>query len=188
MTAGRTRELSTAESRRASVLRAAIGAFAARGYFATTTTEVAKAAGISQAYIYRLFPNKEALFVAVVDACFTQVRACFEQAAAEVSGSSAEAVLAAMGEAYATLISDNDLILIQLQAQAAAISEPEIRDATRRGYGRVVEYVRAASGATDEQIQEFVAVGMLCHLIVAISADEVDAPWAKALSAGITHY
>ena len=80
-----TRELSTAQSRRASVLRTAVGAFARRGYFATTTTEVATAAGISQAYIYRLFPNKEALFVAVVDACFTRVRECFERAAAEAS-------------------------------------------------------------------------------------------------------
>lgn len=76
----RRRHLSTAEERRETVLRTAIGAFASRGYFGTTTTEVAKAAGISQAYVYRLFPNKEALFAAVVEHCFVRVRESLEGA------------------------------------------------------------------------------------------------------------
>ena len=184
----RPRQLSTAEERRETVLRTAIGAFAARGYWGTTTTEVAKAAGISQAYVYRLFPSKELLFTAVVEHCFVQVRASLERAAAEAKGSSAEVVLDAMGDSYARLISDNDLMLIQLHAQAAAVSEPAVREAVRQGYARLVEYVRGASGGTEEQVQGFFATGMLCHLIVSIGADEVDAPWIRALSAGITHY
>ncbi|MEU9162012.1 TetR/AcrR family transcriptional regulator [Streptomyces sp. NPDC048424] len=184
----RPRKLSTAEERRETVLRTAIGAFAARGYWGTTTTEVAKAAGISQAYVYRLFPNKELLFTAVVEHCFVQVRAGLERAAAEAKGSSAEVVLEAMGDAYALLIKDNDLMLIQLHAQAAAVSEPAVREVVRQGYARVVEYVRGASGGTEEQVQQFFALGMLCHLIVSMGADEVDAPWIRTLSAGITHY
>lgn len=183
----RTRQLSTAEERRESVLRTAIGTFAARGYFGTTTTEVAKEAGISQAYVYRLFPNKESLFVAVVERCFVQVRACLEQAVAEATGGTDE-VLAAMGDAYAKLITDNDLVLVQLHAQAAAVSEPAVREAIRHGYARVVEYVRGASGGNEYQVQEFFARGMLCHLIVSIGAEQVDAPWARTLSAGISHY
>ncbi|MBG0850598.1 TetR/AcrR family transcriptional regulator [Streptomyces spinoverrucosus] len=182
------RRLSTAEERRETVLRTAIGAFAARGYFGTTTTEVAKAAGISQAYVYRLFPNKEALFTAVVEHCFIRVRAALERGAAEARGSAPEAVLESMGDAYARLISDNDLLLVQLHAQAAAISEPAIRETVRAGYARTVEYVRGASGGGDEQIQQFFATGMLCHLIVSIDADAVDAPWTRTLAAGITHY
>ncbi|RSS61447.1 TetR/AcrR family transcriptional regulator [Streptomyces sp. WAC06614] len=184
----RQRQLSTAEERRETVLRTAIGAFAARGYFGTTTTEVAKAAGISQAYVYRLFPNKEVLFAAVVEHCFAQVRAALEQGAAEADGSAPERVLHSMGDAYARLISDNDLLLVQLHAQAAAVSEPAIREAVRAGYARVVEYVRGASGGDDRQVQEFFAVGMLCHLIVSIDAEAVDAPWTRTLAAGITHY
>ncbi|MFD8755186.1 TetR/AcrR family transcriptional regulator [Kitasatospora sp. NPDC059577] len=184
----RRRQLSTAEERRETVLRTAIGAFAARGYFGTTTTEVAKAAGISQAYVYRLFPSKESLFVAVVEHCFVQVRASLELAAVEAKGSSAEVVLHAMGESYARLISDNDLMLIQLHAQAAAVSEPAVREAVRQGYARLVEYVRGASGGEERQIQEFFATGMLCHLLVSMGADAVDAPWTRTLSAGITHY
>ncbi|MET7976036.1 TetR/AcrR family transcriptional regulator [Streptomyces mirabilis] len=188
MKSERLRQLSTAEERRETVLRTAIGAFAARGYWGTTTTEVAKAAGISQAYVYRLFPNKELLFTAVVEHCFVLVRASLERAAAEAKGSSAEVVLEAMGDAYARLISDNDLMLIQLHAQAAAVSEPAVREVVRQGYARLVEYVRGASGGTEGQVQEFFARGMLCHLIVSMVADEVDAPWIRTLSAGITHY
>jgi AcrR family transcriptional regulator len=188
MTQERTRQLSTAEERRETVLNTAIGTFAARGYFGTTTSEVAKEAGISQAYVYRLFPNKEALFVAVVERCFVQVRACFEQGAAEAPGSSTQVVLESMGEAYAKLIADKDLMLVQLHAQAAAVSEPAIRDAVRRGYALAVEYVRGASGATEPQVQEFFARGALCHLIVSMSAEEVDAPWSRTLAAGIKHY
>jgi AcrR family transcriptional regulator len=188
MTQERVRQLSNAEDRRESVLQTAIGTFAARGYFGTTTSEVAKRAGISQAYVYRLFPNKESLFVAVVERCFVQVRACFEKAVAEAPGSSAEAVLAAMGEGYARLISDQDLMLVQLHAQAAAVSEPAVRDAVRAGYARVVEYARGASGADEHQLQDFFARGALCHLIVSMGAEEVDAPWARTLTADIRHY
>ncbi|NYI03470.1 TetR/AcrR family transcriptional regulator [Allostreptomyces psammosilenae] len=188
MQSERRRELSTAEERRAAVLRTAIGAFAARGYFGTTTAEVAKAAGISQAYVYRLFPNKEALFVAVVEHCFLRVRQSLEAGAAAAGSSSPEAVLSVMGDAYARLITDNDLLLVQLHAQAAAASEPAVREAVRAGYARLVEYVRGVSGGDDEQIQNFFAVGMLCHLVVSIGAQEVQAPWTRTLTTGIRHY
>lgn len=188
MSSERTRQLSTADERRETVLHTAIGAFAARGYWGTTTTEVSKAAGISQAYVYRLFPSKEALFVAVVERCFVQVRASLERGAAEAPGGSPEVVLKSMGDAYARLISDNDLLLIQLHAQAAAVSEPAVRDEVQKGYARLVEYVRGASGAAESDIQQFFALGTLCHLIVATAADEVDAPWSRTLAAGIRHY
>ncbi|WP_457029175.1 TetR/AcrR family transcriptional regulator [Kitasatospora sp. P5_F3] len=182
------RQLSTAEERRETVLRTAIGAFATRGYFGTSTMEVAKAAGISQAYVYRLFPSKEDLFVAVVGHCFVRVRGSLEVGAANATSASPEAVLDAMGEAYARLISDNDLMLVQLHAQAAAVSEPAIRDAVRAGYARMVEYVRGASGGDDRQVQEFFAVGALCHLLVSMDVETVDAPWARTLGAGIRHF
>ena len=85
-------------------------------------------------------------------------------------------------------ISDNDLMLIQLHTQASAFSEPAVREAVRQGYARLVEYVRGASGGTEEQVQQFFALGMLCHLIVSMGADDVDAPWTRTLAAGIRHY
>jgi len=181
--------LSTADERRETVLRTALGAFGAKGYYGTTTGEVAKAAGISQAYVYRLFPDKEALFLAVVERCFTRIRESFGDGVAEAGGSSPEAVLHAMGDVYARLIAEeNALLLVQMHAQCAAVSEPAVREVLQRGYARTVEYVRGTSGATEAQVQGFFARGMLCHLMVAVDAAEVDAPWARTLSAGIRRH
>lgn len=170
------------------MLRTAVETFASRGYYGTTTTEVATRAGISQAYVYRLFPNKEALFLAVVEHAFELVRDSLARGAAAATSTDADHVLDAMGESYARLIQDKNLLLVQLHAQAAAAAEPAIRDAVRAGYARVVEYARSTSGGTEAQVQHFFATGLLCHLLVAIDADQIDAPWAKVLSAGIRHF
>jgi AcrR family transcriptional regulator len=182
------RRLSTAEERREVVLRTAIGAFAGRGYYGTTTTEVAQKAGISQAYVYRLFPDKEALFIAVVEYCFAQIRNSLTDGAAAAESTSPEAVLDAMGNAYAQLIADRDLLMVQLHAQCAAVSEPAIRAAVQGAYARLVEYARGVSGATDGELQRFFAIGALCQLVITIGAEQVDAPWARTLAAGIRHY
>ncbi|WP_329521653.1 TetR/AcrR family transcriptional regulator [Spirillospora sp. NBC_01491] len=175
------RRLSTAEERRETVLRTAIQAFAARGYYGTTTTEVAKAAGISQAYLYRLFPDKEALFVAVVDHCSTRIRECHAEGAAGASSADPAAVLEAMAAAYEGFIEDRDLLRVLLHASCAA-SEAAIGEAIRTCYARQVEYVRAASGASDAQIRAFFARGLLGNVMTGIDAGSVDAPWARTLT------
>jgi AcrR family transcriptional regulator len=149
---------------------------------------VAQKAGISQAYVYRLFPDKEALFAAVVEYCFARIRDSLTDGAAAAEGTSAEAVLDAMGDAYAKLIADRDLLMVQLHAQCAAVSEPVIREVVQRAYARLVEYVRGVSGASDGEIQRFFATGALCHLVMTVGAEQVDAPWARTLAAGIRHY
>lgn len=149
---------------------------------------MAQRAGISQAYVYRLFPDKEALFVAVVERCFALIRESCGDGAAAAKGSSPKEILDAMGDAYARLIADRDLLLLQLHAQCAAASEPTIREVVRAGYARLVEYVRGVSGAEDADVQGFFATGTLCHLVVATDAHQIDAPWARTLSDGLRHY
>lgn len=75
------RILSTAEARREEVIAAARHVVAARGYHGTPTTAIAKAAGISQAYLFRLFPTKLELFLALTDDCFDRVSQTFTDAA-----------------------------------------------------------------------------------------------------------
>ncbi|PSL08075.1 TetR family transcriptional regulator [Haloactinopolyspora alba] len=170
------------------MLDTAVSAFGRRGYFGTTTTDVAELAGISQAYVYRLFPDKEALFVAVVQHCFALVRDTLGVAADAARDRSPEAVLDAMGDAYARLIADRDLLLLQMHAQCAAASQPVILEAVRDGYAGLVEHARAVSGAAEGAVQDFFAKGTLCHLVVAIDAVGVDAPWARTLTDGLRHY
>jgi AcrR family transcriptional regulator len=172
------RTLSTADERRETVLQAAEKVFAARGYHGTPTTAIANAAGISQAYLFRLFPTKRELFVALVDRCYERTAATFARAADEATDATP---LAAMGAAYGELLRDRDALLLQLQTHAAT-DDPEIRDAVRRGFGRLYELVAQRSGATDEELQHWFAHGMLMNVVAAMRADELDEPWARALT------
>jgi AcrR family transcriptional regulator len=56
----------SAEERREAILREGLRCFAANGYSGTTTREVAARVGITEAALYRYFPNKEALYAAII--------------------------------------------------------------------------------------------------------------------------
>ena len=55
------------ERTRQRLLALAIEHFGDRGYRATSVSEIARAAGVTQATAYAYFDNKESLFVAAVD-------------------------------------------------------------------------------------------------------------------------
>lgn len=176
-----TRTLSTADARRETVLAAATRVFAARGIYGTPTTEVARAAGISQAYLFRLFPSKEALAVALIERVHERIHETFVQAAARAQ-SAGEDVLPAMGRAYVELLQDRDLMLLQLHAHAASLDVPAIREASRGGFERLVAFAQSASGASEDEIQRFFARGMLLNVLAALDAMDLDEPWARVLA------
>jgi AcrR family transcriptional regulator len=174
-----TRTLSTAEERREEILEAAERVFAARGLHGTPTMEIAKAAGISQAYLFRLFPTKAELFIALVERCNTRIQRTFADAAA-AARAAGEPVLPAMGMAYIGLLGDRNLLLNQLNALAAC-DDPAIRDQVRRGFARLVELVEHESGADAEAVRMFFANGMLLNVTAAMQAQDVDEHWAQVL-------
>jgi AcrR family transcriptional regulator len=55
----------SSEERRAAILRAVRRVFSEKGFDGTTTRELADAAGVSEALLFKHFPNKEALFSAM---------------------------------------------------------------------------------------------------------------------------
>jgi TetR/AcrR family transcriptional regulator len=56
-----------ATDRRRQLLEASLDLFAVKGFEGTTTKEIAAAAGVTEAIIFRHFPNKQALYSAVLD-------------------------------------------------------------------------------------------------------------------------
>ena len=67
MTTSPTRHRRSAEDRRAEITAAARRLFATRGYHATTTRELAREVGVSDALLYRHFPSKHAVLESVID-------------------------------------------------------------------------------------------------------------------------
>jgi AcrR family transcriptional regulator len=179
--------LSRSDLRRDAVVDAAIAEFARTGYHGTPISTVAATARISPAYVFKLFPSKVALFVAALGRCFELIERAMSSGAARVDGSAdPEEILYAMGGAYAELISDRSLLMLQVHAQSVA-DVPEIGEALRRGLAGVTELAKQRSGAEDELVQRFIAFGQLCHLITTLGLEGDTSPWATILTAGIRH-
>src|SRR6266508_2794183 len=56
----------TGQERQASIISAAASLFAQKGFNGTTTREIARTAGISEALLFRYFPTKRALYAAIL--------------------------------------------------------------------------------------------------------------------------
>ena len=69
--------------RQASIIAAAASLFAQKGFNGTTTREIAKTAGISEALLFRYFPTKRALYAAILaeKVQLSQLMASVEEAA-----------------------------------------------------------------------------------------------------------
>src|SRR3954471_1356725 len=59
----------SADERRAAIIHAVRRLFADKGFHGTTTRELAAAAGVSEALLFKHFPTKEALYSAMLLTC-----------------------------------------------------------------------------------------------------------------------
>jgi AcrR family transcriptional regulator len=160
-------ERKSKEVRREEILDAALEVFADRGLHGASTDEIARRAGISQPYIFRLFGTKKELYVAGVSRCFRQTLELMQRAA---EGKRGEEALKAIGKAYEELLqSDRTYLRAQMQAYAAC-EDPEICAAVRGGFGDLVTYVERVSGASSEEISAFFAHGMLLNVLASMEA------------------
>lgn len=166
----------TAEERRADVLRVAVHEFARTGFQGTSTEDVARAAGISQPYLFKMFPTKKALFIALIEQGFSRVRQAFVEAVGDATGDEA---LDLMGDRYGELLRDRDELLLQMQAYAAC-NDPEIGEVTRREFGKLWREVHRLSGLDEERLQQFFAMGMLMNVLASMDATSHSSEWVKA--------
>jgi AcrR family transcriptional regulator len=177
----RTTERKTAEERREEILEAARLEFAERGLDGTSTDDIARRAGVSQPYLFRLFGTKKELFLAAIARCFGETLEMFETAAAGLHG---EDALRAMGTAYTERIAVNPgLLRLQMQSYAAC-DDPDICAAVQRGYGDLVDFVERSTAAGPAGVTRFFAKGMLLNVIASMELLGSDEPWAKRLIEG----
>lgn len=162
----------SAQERRENVIRAAIAEFAIAGYRGTTTAAIAERVGVKQPYLFRLFPDKKAIFVAALVRSAEDTRLAFERAADGVEGG--ERARQVMADAYAQLISTRpETLLMQMQGYAAvAASEVQgddlIGGVVRTGWMSIWETVHLSLGADADKTASFFACGMLGNTLTAI--------------------
>jgi AcrR family transcriptional regulator len=172
-----TRIRKSAEERREEIVAIAIGQFALNGYKGTSTEAIAREAGISQPYLFRLFKTKRDLFLACFDVVHGRIAETFESAA---RGVPKDEVLQAMGQSYYALLADTTGQLFQMQSYAAC-SDPVIQARVRDCYGTLVKSVSRLSGATPAEVWRFFANGMLLNVTASLDlaaiADKEE--WAR---------
>jgi AcrR family transcriptional regulator len=160
----------SAEDRREEIVEIAFRHFAEGGYHGTSTEAIAREAGISQPYLFRLFKTKRELFLACVARCFEAVGRVFEES---VEGDTPEDRLHSMGHAYADkLLPDRYSLRFQMQAYAVA-SDPLFQDAVRSGYGELVRKVAGLAGVGLKDTWDFFSYGMLLNVVAAMDLRQI---------------
>ncbi len=171
----------SAEERRESVIRAAVTEFAHGGYQGTSTEAIARRVGVSQPYLFRLFPNKQAIFVAASERCLASTREVFAAAAKDVAP---EDRLEAMATAYQKLIHDDpERLLMQMQMYAAvaaaeAAGDHAFGETLRAGWQEMWDAVHLDLSADVEETTNFFAYGMLINTLVSLGFPPDHRTWS----------
>lgn len=171
----------SAEERRLSVVRAAIAAFAHGGYEGTTTAAIAERVGVSQPYLFRLFRDKRAIFLAAARHGTDLIRQRFAEASEGLDPPAAEE---AMADAYRDLIADRDLLLFQMQMYVAAAvaqqaGDPEFAAEIRAAWTELWDLVEQRLGSP-VAAGDFVSTGMLINVLLALGYPRDHRVWSSS--------
>lgn len=152
----------TGAERREQILAAARRVFAEGGY-AASTDEVARAAGVSQPYVVRLFGSKRELFLETYRQASAQVLATLSSVPAGPDAAKG------MGDAYVGLLDDRDLLRLLMHGFIAG-GDSEVGTVARHTLGEAFRLFRERTGGTDDDARLFVAQGMLINVLLAVDA------------------
>ena len=175
------------------ILEGAGRAFAASGFRANVPA-IAAEAGVSVGLIYRYFPSKEELFLAV---CSQQTDAKLDELARTLAGiPDPRARLEAAISVFVTSLEEESWGAIVVHAWAEADRNPRIRDLLQRMFdqerGFAAMFIREAiargEAASDLDVEGVsLATGMLLHGAIAYQAERGPAfdpvPVARAITA-----
>nr|WP_027501590.1 TetR/AcrR family transcriptional regulator [Rhodococcus sp. UNC363MFTsu5.1] len=168
----------SAQQRREQLLALAAEEFAAGGLHGASIELLAHRAGISQAYVFRLFGTKKALFLQVVQRAFTRLVDGMDRTAGHTSGTESVTL---MGEYYNnSALADRTELLVQLQAFAAC-GDSEVREVVREHMARMWTATADHTGMPPVAVKSFLAYGMLLNVAAALDIDDVDAEWARGI-------
>ena len=160
-----------AADRRILILEAAQEEYGRAGMHATSVEVIADRAGVSQPYIFRLFGTKNDLMAAVIEHHTAKLRQAFRNAVEQRDADTSP--LQAMALAYIGFM-DEDVNSLRCQLHTwAAASDPAIKDVAQRTYREIWEDIAELSGATAEEIRDFMGHGMLLTVLASLDLNEL---------------
>ncbi|NJC55468.1 TetR/AcrR family transcriptional regulator [Brevibacterium marinum] len=163
--------------RRRQVLGIAAKEFAEHGLHGASTEAVAREAGITQAYVFRMFGTKKALFLELVTSAFDRVSDGMLSAG---EGSTGRDSLEHMGAQYYDLLADRHSLLLQLQGLAAC-GDAEVKAVVRERFAKMWHTVADTTDLDPVTVKTFLAFGMLLNVGAALNVDDLDESWAEGI-------
>ena len=171
----------TAAERREAVIDAATKEFAQKGLHGASTDDIARAAGISQPYLFRLFHTKKELYLATAERSIRELYDVFAEAGRGKTGLEA---LQAMGSAYRDLMTQDRVRMMLMLKCWATSDDPEIREVNRSAWRALTELAEDISGESPEVVSDFFASGTLLTIFMSMDLFDRREPWADRLIAG----
>ena len=160
------------QSRKQQILEAAAALFAERGYYKTTTADVARAVGVTQPYVFHFFKSKEELYLAVLEQASKEIYHAFESVEAPP-----ETLKEAMGQVFAKLLEDNRNAIL-LVMMSYAIPEPAIREFTRKCFDMVYDLLKdrfehAGFPNPGNEASAFIGTGLVISLSESVGLNKL---------------
>jgi AcrR family transcriptional regulator len=175
----------TAEDRREQVIDASIGVFARRGFEGATTAEIAAKVGVSQPYLFRLFPTKKDLFLAASERNMDDTIGLLR---ASAGGKTGHEAMYEMAEAYQQMLDSNrDWLLMMLQSFAAC-HDAGIQRQTRDCLQKIWRTVETLTGLPAVDRMLFFAKGFLCNVMAAATPPGEDDPGRAEITAAMKEH
>ena len=159
-----------AAERREQMLNAARIVFGERGYTGATTDAVAKAAGVSQAYIVRTFGSKENLFVEAATRSVDKTIEVFRAAARD--NDDLTTLPRHLGHAYVELVADRGILLTMMHLFTMGHHERFGRLA-RDEFMRIYRVLHHEIGMSPQATEKFLAKGMLINTVLGMRLTDV---------------
>jgi AcrR family transcriptional regulator len=154
-----------ADDRREALLEAAHAEFATSGYQGATTAHIAKRAGISQSYVYALFPSKKDLFLACQRRNHQRILRILDAASAAADEVQAQAMLR---DEYLKKVDDDRIdFLFRLQATAAA-TDPDIAAEERRSAIAIFDRLMPLFANNHTAVKTAIAIGLFTDMAIAV--------------------
>lgn len=167
-------EQARSQTRRQRILEAAALTFSRRGYRATSVDDIAEASATSKGGIYFHFPNKDAIFLALLERMAALLHDRMERAMAEAVGPAAklDAALLTMLHTFGSHRTLARLFLVDAMG------------ANREFNTRILEIQGEFMALIERQLQEAIAEGAL----PAVDTEITSVAWFGALLQVVTHW